>query len=140
MAQAATEVPVKNQDKPKPARRKERIVSPSGRAYITSTFNSTLITITDPRGNTIVWQTTGTAGFKGTKKSTPYAASKTAELAAQRALQAGVREVEVFVKGPGMGREGAIRALRSAGLGILSIADITPIPHNGCRPKNRRRV
>ena len=124
-----------------PARKKKnRMVTPNGRAYITATFNSTLITITDAKGNTVCWETTGTAGFKGTKKSTPYAATKTAERAAQKAMAIGVREVDVYVKGPGIGRESAIRALRSAGLGLTSISDITPIPHNGCRQKNRRRV
>ena len=121
-------------------KKKDRIVSPSGRAYITATFNSTLITITDQKGNTVCWDTTGTVGFKVTKKSTPYAATKTAERVAQKATAAGMREVDVYVKGPGVGRESAIRALRSMGLGVTSISDITPIPHNGCRQKNKRRV
>ncbi len=109
-------------------------------AYIQSTFNNTIVTITDKNGNTITWASCGSVGFKGTRKGTPYAASKAAEAAAKKALEMGVREVEVKVKGPGQGREAAIRTLHAAGLKITAIRDITPLPHNGCRPPKRRRV
>ncbi len=113
---------------------------PVGRAYIQSTFNNTIITITDPHGNVITWSSAGTVGFKGSRKSTPYAAQLAAEAAAKAAMEHGMRQVDVFVKGPGSGREAAIRALHAAGLRITSITDITPIPHNGCRPPKKRRV
>lgn len=120
-------------------RRRERKSVPRGRAYVASTFNNTIITLTDPNGNVLSWGSGGTAGFKGSRKSTPYAAQLAAEGAAQRAMEHGLREVEVFVKGPGAGREAAVRALQSSGVRVLSIRDVTPIPHNGCRPRRRPR-
>ena len=110
------------------------------RVYIQSSFNNTIVNITDDRGNTIVWTSAGSCGFKGTKKGTPFAASIAAETAARRALEAGVKQVAVFVRGPGSGRETAIRGLQSAGLVVTSIKDVTPLPHNGCRPPKPRRV
>ena len=121
-------------------RRRERKSVPKGRAYIQSTFNNTVITMTDPSGNAIAWSSGGGAGFKGSRKSTPYAAQLAAQQAARKAMEHGMRQVDVFVKGPGSGREAAIRSLQSAGLAVLSIRDVTPIPHNGCRPPKRRRV
>lgn len=111
-----------------------------GRVYIAATFNNTLITITDEGGNTLFWASSGASGFKGARKATPYAASTAVENAARKAKDQGLREVEVFIKGPGSGRDTALRALKNAGLSISMIADTTPIPHNGCRPKKRRRV
>ncbi len=116
-----------------------RVVT-SGVARILATFNNTIVTITDREGNTLTWASTGSAGFKGSKKSTPFAAGIAAENAARKAAERGVKEVEVFVKGPGAGRESAIRSIQAAGLTIRSIRDVTPIPHNGCRPQKRRRV
>ena len=127
-------------DKKSRSRRRERKSVPRGRAYVQSTFNNTLITMTDPNGNVVSWSSAGSAGFKGSRKSTPYAAQMAAETAARRAMEHGMRQVDVFVRGPGSGREAAIRSLQSAGLSILSIRDVTPIPHNGCRPPKRRRV
>ena len=121
-------------------RRRERKQIPRGNAYIQSSFNNTIVTITDPDGNTISWGSAGTAGFKGSRKSTPYAAGLAAEGAARRAMEHGLRQVEVYVKGPGSGREAAIRSLQAAGLTISAITDVTPIPHNGCRPPKKRRV
>jgi small subunit ribosomal protein S11 len=121
-------------------KRKEKKSIPQGRAYIHSTFNNIIITITDPRGNVISWGSSGTAGFKGSRKGTPYAAQMAAEGAARRAREHGMRQVDVFVRGPGGGREAAIRSLQIAGLSITSIKDVTPIPHNGCRPPKKRRV
>jgi small subunit ribosomal protein S11 len=121
-------------------RRKEKKSIPSGRAYIQSTFNNTLVTLTDPQGNVIAWASSGSAGFKGSRKGTPYAAQLAARDAARKAMEHGLRQVEVFVKGPGSGREAAIRSLQSSGLYITSIMDVTPIPHNGCRPPKKRRV
>ena len=121
-------------------KKKEKKSIPSGRAYIHSTFNNIIITITDPRGNVVSWGSSGTAGFKGSRKDTPYAAQMAAEGAARRARDHGMRYVEVFVRGPGGGREAAIRSLQIAGLNISSIKDITPVPHNGCRPPKKRRV
>jgi small subunit ribosomal protein S11 len=121
-------------------KKKEKKSIPQGRAYIHSTFNNIIITITDPRGNVISWGSSGTAGFKGSRKGTPYAAQMAAEGAARRAREHGMRQVDVFVRGPGGGREAAIRSLQIAGLSITSIKDVTPIPHNGCRPPKRRRV
>ena len=121
-------------------RKKERKVIPSGRAFIQSSFNNTVVTLTDPEGNVLSWGSSGTAGFKGSRKGTPYAAQLAAQDAVKKASSYGLRQVEVFVKGPGSGREAAIRALQSSGLAISSIKDITPIPHNGCRPPKRRRV
>ena len=123
----------------KPGRR-ERKAIPRGRAYIQSTFNNTIITITDPQGNVIAWGSSGTAGFKGSRKGTAYAAQRAAEAAAKRGMEHGLRQVDVYVKGPGSGREAAIRSLQAAGLNITSIRDVTPIPHNGCRPPKRRRI
>lgn len=111
-----------------------------GRIYIAATFNNTLITITDAAGNTICWGSAGGSGFKGARKATPYAATVTLERVVQKAKENGLREVEVYIKGPGVGREAALRALRNQGLAISQIADVTPIPHNGCRAKKRRRV
>jgi len=111
-----------------------------GIAHIKATFNNTIITITDLNGNTIVWSSGGVAGFKGTKKSTPYAAQQAASEAAKRAKELGLKEVEVRVKGPGPGREAAIRAIQAAGLQVVAIKDVTPVPHNGCRPPKKRRV
>lgn len=121
-------------------RRRERKSIPRGKAYIRSSFNNTQITLTDPNGNVLSWGSSGTAGFKGSRKGTPYAAQMAADAAAKRAMEHGLRQVEVFVKGPGSGREAAIRSLQAAGLSVTSIRDITPIPHNGCRPPKRRRV
>lgn len=121
-------------------RRRERKLVPRGRAYIQATFNNTLVTITDPQGNVLSWGNAGAAGFKGSRKSTPYAAQMAADVAARKALEHGMQQVDVFVKGPGSGREAAIRSLQAAGLNINSIMDVTPIPHNGCRPPKRRRV
>ena len=121
-------------------RRRERKSIPRGRVYVSSTFNNTIITLTDPNGGVVSWGSGGTAGFKGSRKSTPYAAALSAEGAARRAMEHGMRQVEVFVKGPGAGREQAIRSLQAAGLEVTAITDVTPIPHNGCRPPKRRRV
>jgi len=121
-------------------RRRDRKNIPRGKAYILASFNNTIVTLTDPAGNVISWSSAGANGFKGSRKSTPYAAQVTAEQAARRSLEHGLRQVDVFVKGPGSGREMAIRALQSAGVQVISITDTTPIPHNGCRPKKRRRV
>jgi small subunit ribosomal protein S11 len=121
-------------------RRRERKNIPRGRAYIQATFNNTIVTLTDPQGNVISWDSAGTSNFKGSRKSTPYAAQVTAENAVRKAMEHGLRQVDVFVKGPGSGREAAIRSLAAAGLQVLSIADVTPIPHTGCRPPKRRRV
>jgi small subunit ribosomal protein S11 len=122
------------------AKRSKKVVESEGIAHISATFNNVLITITDLRGNVLVWGTAGKAGFKGSKKSTPFAATVASEQCAKEALSAGVRRVHVRVQGPGSGRESAIQALASAGLQVKSIKDVTPIPHNGCRPPKRRRV
>ncbi|HHV53963.1 MAG TPA: 30S ribosomal protein S11 [Firmicutes bacterium] len=121
-------------------RRRERKNVPSGIAHIKSTFNNTIVTITDERGNVISWASAGHVGFKGSRKGTPYAAGLAAEKAARAAMDHGMREVQVLVKGPGAGRETAIRSLQAAGLDVTVIKDVTPIPHNGCRPPKRRRV
>jgi small subunit ribosomal protein S11 len=120
--------------------RRERRMIPRGQAHIQATFNNTIITITDPQGNAITWASAGLAGFKGSRKSTPYAAQMAAMQAARSAQENGMRELDIFIKGPGPGREAAIRSLQAAGLVIRSITDVTPIPHNGCRPPKRRRV
>ncbi|MDD3824866.1 MAG: 30S ribosomal protein S11 [Anaerolineae bacterium] len=120
--------------------RRERRNIPRGQAHIQATFNNTIITLTDPQGNTIAWASAGTAGFKGSRKSTPYAAQLAAQQAARVAQDNGMRELDIFVKGPGPGREAAIRSLQAAGMVVRSITDVTPIPHNGCRPPKRRRV
>jgi len=122
------------------ARRRERKVVPRGTAYVQSTFNNTIVTLADPQGNVLSWGSAGATGFKGSRKSTPYAAQITADGAARRAMEHGLRQVEVFVKGPGAGREAAIRAIQAAGIQVVAITDITPIPHNGCRAPKRRRV
>jgi small subunit ribosomal protein S11 len=121
-------------------KKKERKNIPVGVAHIQATFNNTMITITDPVGNVVSWSTSGAKGFKGSRKSTPFAAQIAAEDAAKKAQEHGMRSVEVFVKGPGSGRESALRALQAAGFTISMIRDVTPIPHNGCRPPKRRRV
>jgi len=121
-------------------RRKERKNVAHGHAHIRSTFNNTIVSITDPMGNVISWKSSGGVGFKGSRKSTPYAAQMAAEAAARLAMEHGMRKVDVFVKGPGSGRETAIRSLQAAGLEVGSIQDMTPVPHNGCRPPKRRRV
>ena len=121
-------------------RKRERKAVPAGRAYIQSTFNNTIVTLTDPQGNVIAWGSSGMAGFKGSRKGTPYAAQLAARDAVRKAMEQGLRQVEVYVKGPGSGREAAIRSLQSSGLFITSITDVTPVPHNGCRPPKRRRV
>jgi len=113
---------------------------PIGGVYIQSSFNNTIITITDPRGNVVSWSSGGVVGFKGSRKSTPFAAQLAAENAAKKAIENGMKTVDVYVKGPGAGREAALRALQSAGLKVHLIKDVTPIPHNGCRPPKRRRV
>lgn len=121
-------------------KRRDRKNVESGVAHIRSTFNNTIVTITDPAGNAISWASAGGLGFKGSRKSTPFAAQMAAEAAAQAAMEHGMKTVEVFVKGPGAGREAAIRSLQAAGLEVAMIRDVTPIPHNGCRPPKRRRV
>ena len=121
-------------------KRKDRTNIEKGHAHIRSTFNNTIITITDVTGNAIAWASSGGMGFKGSRKNTPYAAQTAAEAAAKGAMEHGMKTVEVYVKGPGNGREAAIRALQTAGLDITLIKDVTPIPHNGCRPPKRRRV
>ena len=118
----------------------KRVVEAEGIAHVSATFNNTIITITDSHGNTVSWGSSGKAGFKGSKKSTPFAATVAAEQCAREALTAGVKRVHVRVQGPGSGRESAIQALATAGLQVKSIKDVTPIPHNGCRPPKRRRV
>ena len=120
--------------------RRERRLVPAGRAYVHSTFNNTIVTMTDLQGNVLSWSSAGASGFKGSRKSTPYAATIAAQTAAKAAMDMGMREVDIMVKGPGPGREAAIRSLQQAGLRVRSIADVTPIPHNGCRPPKKRRV
>ncbi|MBA7604951.1 30S ribosomal protein S11 [subsurface metagenome] len=122
------------------SRRRERKSIPAGRAYIQSTFNNTIVTLTDPEGNVIAWGSSGSARFKGSRKGTPYAAQLAARDAVRKGMEHGLRQVEVYVRGPGSGREAAIRSLQASGLTITSIRDVTPIPHNGCRPRKRRRV
>jgi small subunit ribosomal protein S11 len=121
-------------------RKREKKTVPKGKAFIQSTFNNTLITLTDPNGNVVSAGSAGNVGFKGSRKSTPFAAGQAAERAAKKAMEHGMRQIDVMVKGPGAGREAAIRSLEAAGLSILSIRDVTPMPHNGCRPRKRRRV
>lgn len=129
----------KERRSPKKKRRKQ-LSDPNGMAFIKATFNNVLVTVTDADGNAISWSSAGKEGFKGSRKNTPYAAQLSAETAATAAHEMGLRRVEVFVKGPGSGREAAVRALASSGLEVTSIKDRTPIPHNGCRPPKRRRV
>jgi small subunit ribosomal protein S11 len=121
-------------------KKKERKNIPVGVAHIKATFNNTLVTITDPAGNVVSWSSAGVQGFKGSRKGTPFAAQLAAQDAARKAMDHGMRNVDVFVKGPGAGREAALRALQAAGLGVNLIRDVSPIPHNGCRPPKRRRV
>lgn len=124
----------------KTSRKKVKKTVYEGQVYVQATFNNTIVTVTDLQGNTISWASAGGLGFRGAKKSTPYAAQTTAETAAKKAMDFGLREVHVFVKGPGVGRESAIRSLGNLGLQVRSIRDVTPIPHNGCRPRKSRRV
>ena len=121
-------------------RRRERRSVPQGRAYIYSTFNNTLVSLTDPQGNVIATASAGTVGFKGSRKGTAFAAHRAAEQAARKGMDSGLRQIDVLIKGPGAGREAAIRSLQGAGLFVTSIRDVTPIPHNGCRPPKRRGV
>ena len=121
-------------------KRRERKLVERGAAHIRSSFNNTIVTITDTQGNTVSWCSTGALNFRGSRKSTPYAAQSAAEVAAKAAIEHGMKTVEVYVKGPGSGRESAIRALQATGLEVTMIRDVTPIPHNGCRPPKRRRV
>jgi small subunit ribosomal protein S11 len=122
------------------SRRKEKKNVPAGHVHIQASFNNTIVTITDLSGAVVAWGSAGTAGFKGSRKSTPYAAALAADSAAKRAMEHGMRQIEVFVKGPGSGREQAIRSLQAAGLEVTAITDVTPLPHNGCRAPKRRRV
>ncbi|MEQ8579772.1 MAG: 30S ribosomal protein S11 [Balneola sp.] len=134
----------KNQSKTSGAaskrKKKKQVTDPNGMAFVKATFNNVIVTITDADGNVLAWSSAGKEGFKGSRKNTPYAAQLSAETAAKTAYEMGLRKVEVFVKGPGSGREAAVRAMSSAGLDVSSIKDRTPIPHNGCRPPKRRRV
>jgi len=122
------------------AKRKEKKNIPNGVVHIQSTFNNTIVTITDSAGNVVAWSSSGVQGFKGSRKSTPFAAQLAAEDAAKKAMEQGMRNVEVYVKGPGAGRESALRSLQAAGFNVKIIKDVTPIPHNGCRPPKRRRI
>ena len=126
--------------KKKKSGKKEKKVVPTGQVYIQATFNNTIITITDPNGNTVAWASAGGQGFKGSRKGTPYAAQIAADSAAKKAMGFGMRHVNIFIKGPGAGRESAIRAMQAAGLEINLIKDVTPVPHNGTKPPKRRRV
>lgn len=121
-------------------KKKRELKSSSGKAFVACGFNNTVVTITDSNGGTLCWATPGMVGFSGTRRSTPFAASATAQAAAKKAVEMGLREVAVYVKGPGIGRDAAIKSLKVGGLQVSAIADVTPIPHNGCRPKKRRRV
>jgi len=121
-------------------RRRERKLINEGKAFITSTFNNTIVTLTDVKGNVISWGSSGTAGFKGSRKGTPYAAQMAGQAASAKAKEHGLRQVEVFVRGPGSGREAAIRAIQASGIAVTGIMDVTPVPHNGCRPRKKRRV
>ncbi|MFH0732061.1 MAG: 30S ribosomal protein S11 [Candidatus Omnitrophota bacterium] len=133
---------VKNSEKPKAQKKKSKLknIAREGIVYILATFNNTIVTVADKSGNSICWTSAGNVGFKGSKKSTPFAAQLAATAAAEKAKALGVKKVEVCVKGPGAGRESAIRAVQAAGLQVTAIKDVTPIPHNGCRPPKRRRV
>jgi len=139
MAKPDTTKPVAPERAPTRRKKAKRAV-PEGIAHIHSTFNNTIVTITDPTGNVVAWASAGNVGFKGSRKGTPFAAQLAAEAAAKRAIDLGMRAVQVFVKGPGAGRESALRSLQAAGFAISLIKDVTPIPHNGCRPPKRRRV
>src|SRR3954464_7731431 len=141
MASAKTAAPAGGAPaKGKPAKKKVKKNVATGIAHIQSTFNNTVVTITDVNGNTVAWSSAGSRGFKGSRKSTPFAAQLAAEEAARKAMEHGMRSVAIFVKGPGAGRESALRALQTAGFKVTLIRDVTPIPHNGCRPPKRRRV
>ncbi|MBU0495777.1 MAG: 30S ribosomal protein S11 [Chloroflexi bacterium] len=133
-------VPPKKTGRRTRAKRSERKMVPHAQAHIMATFNNTIVTVTDQEGNTLTWASCGTAGFKGARKGTPFAAQLAAQQVARQAADFGVRQVDVFVKGPGSGRDAAIRALQASGVAVASITDVTPIPHNGCRPRKRRRV
>ena len=135
-----TEAQAGEQQPERPPQGRQRGPGARGRAYIKATFNNTIITITDERGNTVTWASGGTVGFEGTRKGTPFAAQLAAENAARKAMDAGIRRLEVFTKGPGSGRETAVRAMQAVGMDIGEIQDVTPKPHNGCRPKKRRRM
>ena len=124
----------------KKGKKKERRIVQAGVAHVQASFNNTIVTITDMGGNTVVWASSGNQGFKGSRKSTPFAAQRAGEAAARKAMESGMRQIDVYVNGPGSGRESAIRSLQAAGLRINLIRDVTPIPHNGCRPPKRRRV
>lgn len=124
----------------KKGKKKERRVVQTGIAHIQASFNNTVVTITDMNGNTVIWASAGNQGFKGSRKSTPFAAQRAGETAARKAMEHGMRQIDVYVNGPGSGRESAIRSLQAAGLRVNLIRDVTPIPHNGCRPPKRRRV
>ena len=126
--------------RPTRGRRKPKKNIPIGQAHIKTSFNNTIVSLTDPQGNVIAWESAGAAGFKGSRKSTPFAAQVTADAAARKGIEQGLQRVEVFVKGPGSGRETAIRSLQAVGLEVGTISDVTPTPHNGCRPPKRRRV
>ena len=125
---------------PERKRKREKLTDTSGVAHVKATFNNTIVTITDAKGDVISWGTAGRVGFKGSRKSTPFAAQLAAEAAAKKAMDLGLRRIEIWVRGPGSGREAAIRSLQAAGLEVTTIRDVTPIPHNGCRPPKRRRV
>lgn len=140
MAKAAVKKDAAGKEIAGALKKKDRKNVPVGVAHVNASFNNTIVTITDPFGNTIAWSSSGANGFKGSRKSTPYAAQVAAEIAAKKAIDHGMRTVEVRVKGPGAGRESALRALSAAGFTVTSIKDITPVPHNGCRPPKRRRV
>lgn len=137
MAEKTTSTPTRTKQSSRKGKRKNTVVK--GRIYITATFNNTLITITDEKGNTITWGSTGKSGFKGSRKSTPYASTTAIEKTVSDAKEMGLREAQVFIKGPGPGRDAALRVLRAAGIKLLEIADITPVPHNGTRPRKERR-
>lgn len=121
-------------------KKKQRVIGSSGKAFITSTFNNTLVSITNNKGDVLSWSSSGASGFKGTRKSTPFAATSAAEAAVRKAAELGLKTVDVYIKGPGAGRDAALRAIKNGGLSILSISDITPIPHNGPRAKKKRRI
>ncbi len=139
-AAAAAAAPAAGAPAPAPRRKKVRRNVPEGVAHVHATFNNTIVTITDQQGTVIAWSSAGSVGFKGSRKGTPFAAQMAAEACARKCSEVGMRAVVVHVKGPGGGRESAVRALQAAGLGVISIKDVTPIPHNGCRPPKRRRV
>lgn len=139
MAKASTTATGRRPRRTAGPRREKRMV-PQGQVHIQSTFNNTIVTVTDLQGNALAWTSTGSVGFKGSRKSTPYAAQLAAAQAARAAMDMGMREADVFLKGPGPGRESAIRSLQAAGLRVRSITDVTPLPHNGCRPPKKRRV